>query len=559
MPNPEVNDSTDLAFFNKKIIELCTSSNLLISPETLQFINQKRYPLDFIQKTIAEIANSEKKPLVLTKDILEKILQQKSLLTESSVPISQEIEHSTPSISKETPELMPKPADEPTEITTPSVSSTDHISPFAAADIPEDIVILKDPTGLMLGEGKIGDMRAYSKDKFKKLRSLLFKRPDCKGAISIEQAKSRANSAENKVRVIGMILNRKEMSAKSKSKLNDTTSNSISIELDDLESSMTVIFSGKNDELIKKAARITTDQVICIEGFVSENGVLIASDCFWSEVPFHPMKAHDIPPISAIFISDTHFGSKYFLTDKFEAFLEWLQGRTGSELQKALAKSVKYIIIAGDLIEGIGVYPDQEKNLAIIDISEQYDFAAKYLKRIPNHIKIIIIPGGPHDAVRKAYPQPALGKKYASALYSLNNVILLGNPAQLTIHGVNILVFHGDSLDDLVQVIPGLSYEKPAEIMKELVVSRHLTPIYGYSTWIAPEKEDWMVIDEIPEIMHCGHTHVSDFKQYRGVILLNSGTFQGETDYQQSLGVKPTPGKIPIVNLQNMKVKFLQF
>jgi DNA polymerase II small subunit len=287
--------------------------------------------------------------------------------------------------------------------------------------------------------------------------------------------------------------------------------------------------------------------------------VLIASEIFWPDVPFHQKKPHNNPPISAIFLSDTHFGSKYFAVPKFEAFLDWLQGEGGTEAQKALAKSVKYLIIAGDLIDGIGVYPTQEENLAVFNISEQYELATKYLQRIPKYIKILIIPGGPHDAIRKAYPQPALTKKYAQSLYPLENVVLLGNPAHIKLHGVYIVIFHGDSIDDLIQVIPGLDYHKPAEIMKELMVCRHLTPIYGSSTWIAPEREDWMVLDEIPEIIHCGHTHVSDYKEYRGSILINSGTFQEETDYQRSLGIKPTPGKIPIINLQTLKVKFLQF
>ena len=551
-----MDESTELAL-NKKILELCTASNLLISPNTLQFIKTKEQPFEFIQKTISEIVKSDKKPLVLTLDILQKILQQKSFQEESFPAIEAE---TTVSSSTEISSQVPStPSEKPIEEIPTPVLPTPLPNLALASEITDEIVIQKDPTGLMLGEGRLADVKAYFHDRFEKLRALLLKRPDCRGAMDIEQAKTTDTSSENKVKVIGMVQERKEMSSKSNSKISDTTSNSISIELDDFSSTLTVIFSGKNENLIKKAARILNDQVICVEGFITEKNVLIASDCIWPDVPIHSKKEHDIPPFSVLFISDTHIGSKYFLIDKFEALLEWLHGRIGTESQRALAQSVKYILIAGDLIDGIGVYPNQEKNLAIIDITEQYNLAADYLKRIPKHIKIILVPGGPHDAVRKAYPQPALSKKYAKALYSLENVILLGNPAQVELHGVNILIFHGDSIDDLIQVIPGLSYEKPADIMKELVISRHLTPMYGYSTWIAPEKEDWMVIDEIPEIIHCGHTHVSDFREYRGVILLNSGTFQGETDYQQSLGIKPTPGRIPILNSQTLKVKFIQF
>jgi len=533
----------------------------LISPETLQFIKGKEQPFEFLRQTIDQIVKSEMKPMVLTLDVLNKIVQQKSIQAETSaatLPV-QEPNISTP-VAPDFPQIETSPK-ELTEVqnSSPSTLSPDTPASVSASDILADIIILKDPTGLMEGEGRIEHVQEYFRDKFEKLRTLLLKRPDCNGALTIEQAKTQ-KSSENKVKIIGMVLEKKELSAKTSSKVREVTANSISIELDDLESTMTVVFSGKNEDLIKKANRITHDQVICVEGFVTQqNTVLIASEFFWPDVPFHQKKPHDIPPISAVFLSDTHFGSKFFAAAKFEAFLEWLQGEVGTETQQALAKSVKYLVIAGDLIDGIGVYPTQEDNLAIFNISEQYELAAKYLKRIPKHIKILIIPGGPHDAVRKAYPQPALTKKYAQSLYTLENVILLGNPAHIRLHGVYIVIFHGDSIDDLIRVIPGLDYHKPAEIMKNLLVSRHLTPIYGSSTWIAPEREDWMILDEIPEILHCGHTHVSDFKEYRGTILINSGTFQEETDYQRSLGIKPTPGKIPLINLQTLKVKFLQF
>ena len=41
--------------------------------------------------------------------------------------------------------------------------------------------------------------------------------------------------------------------------------------------------------------------------------------------------------------------------------------------------------------------------------------------------------------------------------------------------------------------------------MKILLKSRHLSPIYGNRTPIAPESEDMMVIDDVPDIFHAGH------------------------------------------------------
>ena len=55
-------------------------------------------------------------------------------------------------------------------------------------------------------------------------------------------------------------------------------------------------------------------------------------------------------------------------------------------------------------------------------------------------------------------------------------------------------------IDDLVRTTPGMKYESPTEVMVHLLKARHLGPIYGGSTPIAPESEDMLVIDDVPDI-----------------------------------------------------------
>jgi len=47
--------------------------------------------------------------------------------------------------------------------------------------------------------------------------------------------------------------------------------------------------------------------------------------------------------------------------------------------------------------------------------------------------------------------------------------------------------------------------------MNEMLKLRHLSPIYGGRVSIAPEKKDHFVIDEIPDILHCGHSYSRRF------------------------------------------------
>ena len=102
-------------------------------------------------------------------------------------------------------------------------------------------------------------------------------------------------------------------------------------------------------------------------------------------------------------------GSKMFLEDEWHNFLKWINGNLGNSRQKDVASKVKYLIVPGDVVDGIGIYPDQEKELAIVDIYRQYEVLAEQFQFIPDHISIIMQPGN-HDAVRPAEPQPDFEK-----------------------------------------------------------------------------------------------------------------------------------------------------
>jgi DNA polymerase II small subunit len=198
-------------------------------------------------------------------------------------------------------------------------------------------------------------------------------------------------------------------------------------------------------------------------------------------------------------------------------------------------------------VDGIGVYPNQDKELAIKDITQQYNEAARFLGNIRSDIKIIIAPGN-HDASRVAEPQPAVPEKYAKALYELDNVEFISNPGVVSLDGINVLIYHGRSFDDLVMAVKNFEYEKSDEIMEELLQKRHLAPIYGERTPLASELEDYLVIDELPDIFHTGHIHINSYKKFKGIHLINSGTFQTQTEFQKIYNINPTPAEVPIIH-----------
>lgn len=244
-----------------------------------------------------------------------------------------------------------------------------------------------------------------------------------------------------------------------------------------------------------------------------------------------------------------HIGSKNFLEKEFSKFIEWVNG---AGEQKELAGKVKYIEIAGDNVDGIGIYPAQEKELAIKDVFKQYEALDGYLSQIPDYIEVIVAPGN-HDAVRRADPQPMLSGDLVKS-----DITRIGSPGYVEIEGLKHLVYHGTALDGIISNISGMDYMHPEKPMVELLKRRHLAPMYGESL-IVPELRDYMVIESEPDVMHMGHVHKNAYANYRGTLVINSGTFQARTDFQVRMGHIPTPGLVYVYETNKGKLNALNF
>jgi DNA polymerase II small subunit len=229
----------------------------------------------------------------------------------------------------------------------------------------------------------------------------------------------------------------------------------------------------------------------------------------------------------------------------------------GNSRQKDVASRIKYIVIPGDVVDGIGIYPDQYKELSITDVYRQYEATAEQLNLIPDHISIIMQPGN-HDAVRPAEPQPTFDNDIQN-LFSSNNITFIGNPCYFSLNGVEVLSYHGQSMLDYSTNVKCLKYNEPVEIMKIMLKKHHLSPVYGGYTPLAPEHFDYMVIDKIPDIFVTGHVHLATIGEYRGVTLINASSWQAQTSYQRMLNFIPDPAKIPIANLKTGNVTMMDF
>lgn len=400
--------------------------------------------------------------------------------------------------------------------------------------------------------GTVDDFMSYFSSRYKKLKKLLEARSELSSLLSIERAASYNADGEygrEDISVIGMVTEKTV-----------TKNGHIMLTIEDPSGEVRVLILKDKQELMERGKAIVQDEVIGIQGSPGRD-ILFCNDMIFPNVHHHNPMPRTEEEVYAVFISDVHVGSNEFRDKEFERFLSWLRGEWGNEKKRQMAARVGYLLIAGDLVDGIGIYKGQDKELAITDIYKQYEVFARYMDMVPEGIQTVIIPGN-HDVSREAEPQPAVFNEFARDLYEKDRFIISSNPSLVRLHDtLDVLMYHGASLDSMIDALPQLKdgYNRPSLVMEELIRKRHLNPIFGHKTRIFPEREDMLVIQQVPHVFHAGHVHTYDHTMYRGIHLINSGTFQGQTEFQVRMGHQPTPSIVPVLNLKTSDIHRLGF
>ena len=394
---------------------------------------------------------------------------------------------------------------------------------------------------------------SYFKVRYEKLKKILMDRPDLQNAISIKRALEK--NARESIALIGLVTDKRI-----------TKKGNYLITIEDPTGEIKFVII-KDKESGKDAKDIVLDEVIGVTGTTGE-GIVFANELFFPDVPLSKELKKSKDEAYAAFISDIHVGSDMFLPDDFLKFINWLNCKTGNEEQKKIASKVKYLFIVGDLVDGVGIYPGQDKELHIKDITEQYDKCAEYISMIRKDIKIIIC-GGNHDAIRIAEPQPILHKEFAASIYGLSNTMIVSNPAMVNIHssdnfpGFDVLLYHGFSFDYYVANVDSIrnngGYDRADLIMKFLLQRRHLAPTHTSTLYIPDTDKDHLIISKIPDIFATGHIHKTNVSMYRNISTICGSCWQAKTSFQEKVGHEPEPSCVPIVNLQTRQVRMMRF
>ena len=434
------------------------------------------------------------------------------------------------------------------EMSKPSRAETTQVYATVTPTIPAKKIsprleVLRDPSKETGTGGSIEDFSHYFRDRFRKLTSAFRERSDSRDAGTLGGALSK--EPNQKVKFLAMVMEKRERKQK------------LFLQVDDLEDTATVLVSPEERAAYETAQKTPLDQVVCVSAVRAKGDLFVAKEILLPDIPDHKPHVAD-EEVWAVLLSDLHVGSKKFLSKELSRVFDWLNLRIGAPNQRAIAERTKYVVICGDVVDGIGIYPRQEHELAITDLYEQYKEAAKYIGMIPDHIETVILPGN-HDPVRQALPQPHIPRDFGEPMYEAREFTSLGNPAEVGLHGVRFLLHHGRSLDDILSSAPNMDFSQPEKAMRLQLQCRHIASEYGNRTSIAPEKLDHLVIEKVPDVFQSGHIHVVKYENYRGTQIVNSGAWQAQTDYQRRVGLVPTPGILTAVNLSTLQVRLINF
>ena len=551
----------------KQIIKSFSDHGTFVQPDTLDYIMSKSNPSEFTSfltknlkeyplvltvehvKQVEQITKEQTKENNSSEDALKlKEIQSKMLaaLYSGELPAGAspdtELDYDDP--DKE--DQIDIPEEEPKEFTPPvlNISKVKSWKP-EAAEYDSEIKIIKDVTGNSICEGTTDDFNKLFMSRFNSIKKVLrAQRRELANAMPINRIKK---NDLNEIQMVGIV-----------KEVRTTKNGHRLIELEDETDSAVCIALKNNRDVLGIANEVVFDEIIGIRGKLSKNGDLIVIDnIIYPDISIQNQHHKSPVPVYAAFLSDIHVGSKQFMQDEWNSFLHWINGDMGNSRQRDVAGKIKYLVIPGDVVDGIGIYPNQDKELSISDVYRQYESLAEQLKTIPDHISIVMQPGN-HDAVRPAEPQPTFEKEIQD-LFSGMNISFVGNPCYFSLHGVEILSYHGQSLLDFATNIQHLKYNDPVETMKVMLKKHHLAPTYGGYTPLAPEHMDYMLIDRIPDIFVTGHVHLAQIAEYRDVKLINASSWQSQTSYQKMLNFIPDSAKLPIVDLKTNNVTMMDF
>src|SRR5437879_10635624 len=261
----------------------------------------------FVDEVLKMASLAQPRPLFISADLVLKAAEQLDLAAGLTVPVEEGLGHG-------------RRCDE---------------------DWESRLEVVFDPTGKLGTTGALDDFLRYFRSRFEKMSALFRQRIDTRSAGTISDAL--AGGTNGRGRFVCMVVEKREKA------------NRIFLTVDDYDDEATVLVGDSNPSVWQTARRISRDQVLFLETRKSSGKLLVAENIVLPEIPDHkPGLASE--EVYSVLITDVHGGRMVRMEAAFGRVLRCWTGGVGGQEQRHIAGPGKYVLIGGDLVDGIGVY-----------------------------------------------------------------------------------------------------------------------------------------------------------------------------------------------------------
>ena len=388
---------------------------------------------------------------------------------------------------------------------------------------------------------EVSDFVGHFRSRYQQIQRILLQRADSKDLVSI----NKISKDRQRFSFIGIVSEKRA-----------TGNKNLIIKFEDLTGSVNGLVRLGGD-CFSKANELQLDDVVLVKAS-GNNEIVFVQDIIYPDSFKEKVRFDEDAYIG--FVSDIHAGSAKHLGNEFQRFMGWLNN------DKETASKIKYLFFVGDNVDGVGVFPGQERVLSTKSLKDQYNLLGSYLKQVPQNITMFMCPGQ-HDSSRVAEPQPIIDKFYGEALYSIPNLVLVSNPSYVKLFEddkvFNVLMYHGASIHTFINEIEELrllkAHKCPARAVCHMLKRRHLSPSHSYVNYIPNREKDPLVISEVPDVLCTGEVHRLDIEMYNGTLILTGSCWQSQTEFEEKVGNIPDPCKVPLFNLKTRELKIMDF
>jgi len=184
-------------------------------------------------------------------------------------------------------------------------------------------------------ERNVNSFVEYFNARYNSVKNILARRQELKNLISM----ARINKYTTRKKHIGHRNRQRDIKKQERNTI---------IHLEDPSGMLNVLVK---DQKNGEETEIITDEIIGVRGNISE-GFMFAESIVYPDLPL-PMCACKVnDPVSAAFISDLHYGSKYFNKKIESKFITWIRSQEAARIN--ISSCRRYV-------DGIGIYPSQNR------------------------------------------------------------------------------------------------------------------------------------------------------------------------------------------------------